>query len=134
MAGRRLPEEIDWNDMEKLCQIQCTIQEISNWFKCSIDTIERRIKDKYSIGFAEYFSQNSAQGKASLRRVMWQKALAGDKTLLIFLAKQHLGMSDKVDYVSTPTVYIEKLNGERIVLGADSTEANYTPERTGNFQ
>ena|SRR5579864_5553983 len=36
------PRSIDLNDLEKLCQLQCTDEEIAAWFDASTWTIERR--------------------------------------------------------------------------------------------
>jgi hypothetical protein len=93
MARPRI--EINWEDFDKLCAIQCTQVEIASWFKCSVDTIERAVKRKYKMGFAEYYAQKADTGKISLRRQQWQLALKGDRTMLIWLGKQHLGQAEK---------------------------------------
>lgn len=95
--------EIDWKEFDKLCEFQCTQSEIASWFRCSVDTIDRAVKRKHNMGFAEYFAQKAATGKISLRRKQWQLALAGDKTMLIWLGKQHLRQSEKVDHVAEVT-------------------------------
>lgn len=81
-------------EFEKLCQIQCTIEEISGWFHCSVDTIERWCKRTYKVKFADIFEQKRQGGKVSLRRAQMQAALAGNITMLIWLGKQYLGQSD----------------------------------------
>jgi len=88
-------KEINWDEFDKLCQIQCTQVEIANWFECSVDTIDRAVKREQEMGFAEYFEQKASKGKISLRRQQWQLALKGDKTMLIWLGKQHLEQRDK---------------------------------------
>lgn len=35
----RPPIEIDQEQFEKLCEIQCTLEEIANVLKCSMDTV-----------------------------------------------------------------------------------------------
>lgn len=87
--------EINWDEFDKLCHIQCTLEEIASWFKCSIDTIERRCKQEHNMLFADYFKKKSAGGKISLRRAQFKVANAGNPALLIFLGKQYLGQSDK---------------------------------------
>ncbi|GAH61840.1 unnamed protein product, partial [marine sediment metagenome] len=47
--------KIDWEEFNKLEIMQCTIEEIASWFGCSVDTIERRVKEKYEMTFAEHF-------------------------------------------------------------------------------
>ncbi len=86
---------IDWDDFDKLCYMQCTLIEIAEWFNLSEDTIERYVKAKFKIKFAEYIKRKSCRGKISLRRAMFRKAIEGDNpTMQIWLSKQHLGMQD----------------------------------------
>ena len=88
-------KEIDFDELEKLCHICCTAEEIANWFHCSVDTLDRRIKEEYEIGFAEYYKQNKSGGKISIRRKQFQTAMSGNVAMLIWLGKNNLGQSDK---------------------------------------
>lgn len=94
----RPPTEIDWEQFDKLCQIHATIEEIAGWFRCEKSSIERACKAKHGKGFGKVWIEKSAGGKVSLRRSMWQKALKGDNTMMIWLSKQHLGFSDHAKY------------------------------------
>lgn len=87
--------EIDWEEFDKLCKIQCTLEEIAGWFNCSEDTIENRVKEMHGITFSEYFKQKRASGKISLRRKQFQTAQSGNVSMLIWLGKQYLNQSDK---------------------------------------
>ncbi|MEB3218967.1 MAG: hypothetical protein VKN72_22405 [Nostocales cyanobacterium 94392] len=89
--------EIDWKEFDKLCGLQCTLEEIAGWFNCSIDTIENRVKEVHGITFSEYFSQKRASGRISLRRKQYESAMSGNTALLIWLGKQYLNQSDKQD-------------------------------------
>lgn len=88
---------IRWDEFEKLCAIQCTLEEIAAYFNCSADTIERAVKRHYKSGFADVFAQKRGHGKVSLRRVQFQKALEGNPTMMIWLGKQYLGQTEKVE-------------------------------------
>lgn len=88
--------QLDWEQFDKLCAIQCTLKEIASWFDCSEDTIERRVKEHSGLKFADYYAQKRGKGLVSLRRKQYEVALAGDKTMLIWLGKQYLGQSEKV--------------------------------------
>lgn len=91
--------EIDSDDFEKLCGMHCTAAEIAGFFGCSVDTIERWCKRTYKMGFADCFKRFSAPGKISLRRKQYHVAMDGNVSMLIFLGKQYLGQSDKVETV-----------------------------------
>jgi len=92
----RIPTEIDWEELDKLCAMQCTIDEISAWFGCSRWTIGRAVKRRYGKTFATYFEQKRGAGKVSIRRKQFQRATQdGSDTMLIWLGKQYLKQSDK---------------------------------------
>lgn len=93
----RPKKEIDQTQFEKLCAICCTQKEIADFFDCSIDTINRWCKRTYKLTFADTYEKKSAPGKISLRRWQFKAAEAGNTSLLIFLGKQYLGQSDRVE-------------------------------------
>lgn len=98
----RPKKEIDQEQFEKLCAIQCTETEIANWFKCSVDTIERWCKETYQdengnpMSFAETFKVYSVDGKISLRRFQFRQA-EKSYAMAIWLGKQWLGQRDNMD-------------------------------------
>ena len=88
--------EIDAEQFKKLCAIQCTLEEISSWFKCSEDTVERWCKRELKMPFADAFKTFSADGKISLRRNQFRMA-EHNVSMAIFLGKQYLGQKDFQD-------------------------------------
>lgn len=100
MARPRI--EIDKNQFEQLCAMQCTLRELADWFKCSEDTIENWCKRTYtdedgeSIGFSEVYKKHSVAGKISLRRFQFKLA-EKNTSMAIWLGKQWLGQRDQVD-------------------------------------
>lgn len=95
-------KEIDQEQFEKLCAIQCTLKEIAGWFDCSEDTIENWCKRTYTdedgepIGFSEVYKKHSVAGKISLRRFQFKLA-EKNTSMAIWLGKQWLGQRDQVD-------------------------------------
>lgn len=87
--------DINWKQLNKLCFMQCTLSEIADWFECSNDTIERRIKKEFGMTFAAYFKKRSARGKMALRRAQFQSAVfKKNVTMQIWLGKQYLGQKE----------------------------------------
>ena len=86
-----------WDEFEKLCQIQCTIQEISYFFGMTNETIQTRVKEHYNETFSVIFNQKKEVGRISLRRMQMQVALKGNPTMLIWLGKQHLEQKDQAN-------------------------------------
>ena len=89
----RPKKELDEDVIAKLSQIGCTQEEIGAVVGISARTLQRR--------YADLVAENKNKGKASLRKVLWKKALKGDPKLLIWLSKNELGMVDKIHTTST---------------------------------
>jgi hypothetical protein len=96
-TGHRPKIEIDWELFENLCRIQCTLEEMTGFLKCSEDTIERAVKRHYKKPFADMVKILMADGRASLRRSQWVAAGKGNIAMLIWLGKQHLDQRDNYD-------------------------------------
>lgn len=92
MARPRI--EIDREQFEKLCSIQCTSNEIAGFFNCSVDTIERWCKREYKERFADIYDKKRGVGKISLRRSQFRMAET-NPTMAIWLGKQYLGQTEK---------------------------------------
>ena len=92
MARPRI--EIDKDQFEKLCGLQCTKEEIAGFFGCSEDTIERFCHRTYKESFAVVFAEKRTIGKISLRRSQFRMAET-NVTMAIWLGKQYLGQTDR---------------------------------------
>lgn len=93
-------KEINKEQFESLCNLQCTIEEIAGFFKCNKDTINAWCKRTYDEGFSETYKKYSQNGKISLRR--YQLRLAEkNASMAIWLGKQWLGQTDKQEVMFT---------------------------------
>ncbi len=94
MKNGRPRINIDRQQFEKFCGIQCTLEEIANFYDCSVDTVERWCKRTYDgATFAEVYNKYSASGKISLRRQQFRLA-EKSAAMSIWLGKQYLGQQD----------------------------------------
>ncbi|HUB66649.1 MAG TPA: hypothetical protein VL981_04110 [Candidatus Methylacidiphilales bacterium] len=89
-AGRK-PVEFDLVELEKLCSLQCTNEELAAWFNCSVRTIELYSKKP---GFSEVMTRGRAKGRISVRRAQMKLLEAGNATMGVWLGKQLLGQRD----------------------------------------
>lgn len=94
-------KEINWLEVEKLCQLQCTQEEIAWFCDVSLDTIERHCLIEFEATFAEYYKQKKGVGKIALRKAQWQSAIGGNVTMQIWLGKQLIGQTEPRDQSST---------------------------------
>ena len=88
--------EADRAQFRTLCSIQCSRAEIEQVMGVSKGTLDRLLTENFpeTPTFAEAFELYSANGKASVRRKMYQMCLEGDRTMLVWWSKNFLGMSD----------------------------------------
>jgi hypothetical protein len=84
--------QIDLAELEKLCQLQCTDEEIGAWFGVSTRTVERRRKEPK---FAEVMARGRAKGRISVRRAQMRLLEQGNATMGVWLGKQLLGQTDQ---------------------------------------
>lgn len=91
--GRGRPrKEIDLAQLSQLAAFQCTDDEIAAVLGVCVETLIRRKKEPE---FLEALESGKAKGRASLRRLQWKAANAGNTTMLVWLGKQVLGQRDK---------------------------------------
>src|SRR5713226_7389142 len=83
--------KIDLAELEKLCGMQCTDEEVAAFFGVSTRTIERRRQVKR---FSDVMEQAKAKGRVSVRRSLFRLANAGNIAAAIFLSKNLLGYRD----------------------------------------
>ena len=95
MAKRGTTVPIDLDQLEKLCGLQATDQEVASWFNVSTRTIERRRKE---AKFAEVMERGKARGRISIRRAQMKMLEGGNATMGLWLGKQYLGQTDQVEY------------------------------------
>lgn len=86
--GRGQPKKIlDEAMLFKLASEDCTVAEISSVLGCNPDTIY--------VNYSETLRRGREQGNSSLKRKMFEIAMSGNVTMLVWLSKQRLGYKDK---------------------------------------
>lgn len=105
----RPPKEINWDAAEELAKIQCTEEEICNVLDVDDKTLTKHIKLKYDLTFSEWYKKYSSDGKASLRRRLFDAAhdnsLKGSIAAAIWLSKNYLGMKDNIEHDVTDKTF-----------------------------
>lgn len=100
----RPKKEIDEAEVRRLCEIQCTDEEIAAFFDVHVNTIQNRFCGQL-YGW-RYF------GHSSLRRAQWKKGVEdGDTVMLKHLGKVFLKQGDEPTSTSQQTLF-EKFDAE----------------------
>ncbi len=94
--GGRPRKEIDKEQFEKLCGLQCTEEEILGWFDITDKTLCNWCKREYGVGFSEIYAKKREKGKISLRRAQFNLAKKS-AAMAIFLGKNYLGQRDNFE-------------------------------------
>ena len=114
--GGRYGNNIDKNTFEKLCSIMCTEEEICGFFNVSHDTLNRWCHQEYDMTFFDTFKSKSSTGKIALRRIQFKQA-ESNPSMAIWLGKQYLGQTDKIEQEITDRVEVvndvPNLEGDR---------------------
>ena len=95
--AHRPPIPIDWEVVDGMCEIQCTGEEIAGVLSIHYDTLVNACKREHNCTFSEYIGQKKSTGKMSLRRKQYSTAMDGNPTMLVWLGKNWLGQTDKVE-------------------------------------
>jgi hypothetical protein len=89
--GGRPKKELDYELIEELARIQCTHEEIASCLKVNHKTL--KADEKY----LELYKRGQDEGRKSLRRYQFEAAKKGNSAILIWLGKQYLGQTDKIE-------------------------------------
>ena len=88
---------INQEHFEGMCRIQCTKDEICGILDIDEGTLTKWCKETYNLGFSDIYKKKSSPGKMSLRRQQFKSAENGNVTMQIWLGKQYLGQTDKIE-------------------------------------
>jgi hypothetical protein len=97
----RPPKKIDKREFEGLCELQCTRDEICNWFDITDKTLDAWCKRTYQddegkpMGFSAVFAIKRGKGKIALRRTQFRLAQK-NAAMAIWLGRNYLGQSENV--------------------------------------
>lgn len=98
--GGRPRKYIDQEQFEKLCGLQCTQEEICGWFDVTDKTLNTWCRRTYKKTFSEIYAKKRETGKISLRRAQFRLA-EKSAAMAIFLGKNYLGQTDRIEQVIT---------------------------------
>ena len=114
----RPKKEIDQVEFEKLCGIQCTKDEICDWFDVTDKTLDGWCKRTYAEGFSATYAKKRGKGKISLRRMQFELAKK-NTAMAIWLGKQYLGQREKSEHFFSEGQFVDALSDSLRELSAE---------------
>ena len=86
---------IDWKIVDKYLQAQCDGVAIAGILGIHPETLYDRCKEAFKTDFSAYAAAKRGEGRELLRAKQFQSAMAGDKTMLVWLGKQYLDQKER---------------------------------------
>jgi len=115
---------IDWEEVRKMAQAHVSGTTIAAKLGISNVTLSKRIKKEFGITWGDYMASMRAEGKDLIKMRQFQVAMAGDKSMLIWLGKQLLGQQDKVEStLKIPQIKLETIDQQSLEVIQNNLEA-----------
>ena len=115
-AGRP-PTVINLDELIKLAELNCTLQEMADYFKVGIATIKRKLRHPQ---FRALMDRGRATGRVKLRSAQYLAAVVDkNPTMLIWMGKQMLEQKDRTELTGADGAPVQSV---QIVISKD--EAN----------
>jgi hypothetical protein len=109
----RPKKDISEKQVENLASIGCTNEEIATVVDCCVDTLVNR--------FSDIIKRGREGMKTSLRRMQYTTAQKGNPTMQIWLGKQYLGQSDKLEQTNIDVSQLSDAELEAIAEGKSAS-------------
>lgn len=93
---------VNWRQVDEMCKIQCTGEEMAAVLGIDYDTLGARCREEHGVKVSDYIEQKRRHGKASLRRRQWLAAKEGNTSMLIWLGKNWLNQTDNPEPPKDP--------------------------------
>ena len=103
-------KEFNWEKLDAVLQYGAWQIDCADILDVSMDTIERRIREKFDMTFAEYRNKRMSRTRMRLAQKQIEAALGGNITMMIWLGKQYLGQSDKHEQAITSDAPVFSIN------------------------
>ena len=97
--GGRKKIVIDWKKVANLAIHGCSGVQIAAQLGIDKDTLYGRCKNDLGKDFSVFWYDQWEKGNAQLHAKQFQKAMNGDNTLLLWLGKNRLKQTDKIESV-----------------------------------
>ena len=95
--GGRKPIPIDWKKVQNLIIHGCSGAQCAAQLGISAHTLYDRCKKELQRDFSDFWYEYWEKGNAQLQAKQFQMAMKGDKTLLVWLGKNRLKQTDKIE-------------------------------------
>lgn len=133
----RQPRPIDWEKARKLFRAGSNITQTAAFMQIDRQYFYERCQLDNNIHLSDFMRAARATGDSLLTTKMFEKAMSGDNTMLVWLSKNRMGYSDKQD-ITTDGKALNQMKievtskeaGEAMQKLIEKVSNNETDERT----
>ena len=111
----RPEKEIDWDKFNLYLKAGSSQIRIAKSLSLSVDTLQRQVRKKYGVDYAVYAAALCSTGELLLEATQFQKALAGNITMLTWLGKVRLGQREPELLSSIPPAQLD-LDKDHLIM------------------
>ncbi len=98
MAKRGPKEvELDWTRLDQYLELGARCLDCSEFLGVSEDKIQKDIRKKHNMTFSEYREKKLSKMRMKLLQKQFDVAMQGNVSMLIWLGKNLLNQSDKIE-------------------------------------
>lgn len=94
-------KEIDWAQVKRAAEMQCTDKEIARLIDVSLQTLKNRCQKDNNIPLENFIADAKLSGKGQIRGRLFNIAMSNDKDkmkALRLLASHYLGINEKHEF------------------------------------
>jgi hypothetical protein len=127
-----MTHEMNWAKLELFVKAGSTEVRIAKGLGISVDTLARRVKEKYSMTFKEFAEKLRSEGESLIEAKQFDKAMNGYWPALQWLGKIRLGQKEpemqqqqaanQGDIDKDHIIMMQKNEIERLRANADKSE------------
>ena len=110
---------IKWKEVKALCEAGCTGVQVADYLGISYDTLTRRCLSENNTEFADFKRQSKSKGDALLHVAQFKRANKGSERMLIWLGKNRLGQSDRIETKVDIFTGLSQIRGEAVGMQED---------------
>ncbi len=87
---------VSTEELKDLMQFYPALEEIADWFNCSPDTIERRVREEWNLTFAEFRKRFSGKTRLMMKRKAITMALEeSNEKMLLYCLRTMTDLDDR---------------------------------------
>jgi hypothetical protein len=100
----RPPIPIDWDKVRELAELQVDGNDIAAFMGINENTFYAACRRVHKMSWEDWAAPHRGRYLVAARKIIWERALAGNDRMLAMVARKYLGFKDEVEVKNSGTV------------------------------